>query len=230
MGIPANLEGQRFGMLVVVHLSKAIRHDKCRHWVCICDCGTVINTPSSSSLLNGHTRSCGRCLISKTMTKHGHSRGGRRGVTIEYISWRNMLQRCTNPKNKSYKDYGGRGIEVSAEFLNFESFFNEVGLKPDPSYTLERINNSLGYVPGNIKWATRKEQSRNRSYHRFITYQGITMIQADWARELGISSSRLKFHIDKGRDIGWIKKYVEGQHPNKHFSASDDGEHVEKKS
>lgn len=78
-----------------------------------------------------------------------------------YVRWHNMIQRCTNSENKSYPDYGGRGITVCAEWLDFEAYYAAIGDAP-PGMTLDRIDNDRGYEPGNVRWATRSTQSRNR--------------------------------------------------------------------
>jgi len=82
--------------------------------------------------------------------------------TPEYWSWSGMIQRCTNPRNPAFHNYGGRGIKVCKRWLKFENFFADLGLKPSPKHTLDRINNSRGYSPDNCQWATWKEQNNNR--------------------------------------------------------------------
>lgn len=85
----------------------------------------------------------------------------------EYHSWAHMIQRCTNPKNKAWKNYGGRGITVCDAWRKaFAAFFAYVGCKPSPEHSIERIDNDRGYEPGNVKWATRSEQSLNRRAYK----------------------------------------------------------------
>jgi hypothetical protein len=91
--------------------------------------------------------------------RHGHSRRGK--TTPEYTAWQAMKARC-NPNSKVYEYYGGRGIKVAAPFLVFEVFFAEVGFRPGPEYSLDRIDNDGDYAPGNLRWALKTEQNRNR--------------------------------------------------------------------
>lgn len=92
----------------------------------------------------------------KTRVRHGKSK------TPEYRIWRGMLARCYNPKATGYQHYGGRGIKVAPEFLDFETFLSEVGPRPGDDYTLDRIDNNGDYAPGNVRWVTRKVQNANR--------------------------------------------------------------------
>lgn len=81
-----------------------------------------------------------------------------------YYCYRNILQRCNNPNHPRYHDYGGRGIKCS--FATFREFYHELGLRPSPDHSVDRIDNDLGYVPGNLRWATPLEQAQNRRPHR----------------------------------------------------------------
>jgi hypothetical protein len=121
------------------------------------------------NLKRGQTKSCGCItgeLISKKLLKHGQARHGNGKLpSVYYRMWASAKNRCTNKKNPAYKWYGGRGITISPYFFNFTSFYDYViknlGEKPE-GLTLDRINNNRGYEPGNIRWATRNQQTRNR--------------------------------------------------------------------
>ena len=90
---------------------------------------------------------------------HGHA--PRRGLTPTYRTWQQLVQRCTNPKNRNYADYGGRGVVVCERWMVFANFVADVGEKPN-GLTLDRIDNARGYEPGNVRWVSMHEQNQNR--------------------------------------------------------------------
>lgn len=130
---------------------------------------------------------------------HGFSRSQETGYL--YRIFGRLFQRCRNPNHKAYKDYGGRGIDLAPEWdhpSKFKSFFEHVGHRPSPNHTLERINNNLGYIPGNVRWATRREQQRNRRNNIMITFDGVTLCRKDMAARAGMSDSTLKKRLKNG--------------------------------
>jgi hypothetical protein len=117
------------------------------------------------------------------------NRHGMFGTRV-YNIWGRMIQRCRNPKDRSYHRYGGRGIEVCPRWLDFKAFYEDMG-DPPPRHSLERINNAKGYTPENCRWATSQEQCRNTRRNLHITLNGVTKTAVEWAEELGINSKTL---------------------------------------
>lgn len=117
----------------------------------------------------------------------------------EWKIWWGMRQRCENPNATQYKDYGGRGIGVWAGWQHdFASFFACVGPRPSNHHTLDRIDNNRGYEPGNVRWATWREQHANTRASRFYTAYGVTMTIMQWSRALGAPYMKLWHRIDRG--------------------------------
>lgn len=122
--------------------------------------------------------------------RHGYKKAGR--YSTEYAIWSNIRARCNNPKNVSYERYGARGIKVCASWAaDFLNFLADMGRRPSPSHSIDRIDNDGDYTPENCRWVTAKEQCRNRRSSRFIVYQGTRRTLAGWAEETGVSISTL---------------------------------------
>jgi hypothetical protein len=121
------------------------------------------------------------------------------GKTVEYTAWLGMKQRCYDPNVRCFARYGGRGINVCDRWLHsFSAFLADMGRRPSPSHSLDRIDNDGDYEPGNCRWATHAEQVFNRSTNRRYTFAGKTMPAHEWAKELDISLSTLRSRIHRG--------------------------------
>lgn len=200
MGKKKDLTGQRFGRLVVLYETSERKHTKVV-WHCRCDCGNEVDI-RSGSLTSGHTMSCGcykRERAAEVHTTHGMNRQGKPHSV--YQTWQCMLQRCENPNNSAYKDYGGCGIKVCDEWHDAEKFIGwalangwQKGLQ------LDRIDNNGNYEPSNCRWATREEQARNRRTNHLVTFNAKTRTMAEWAEEVGV-----KRHIlyDRINNLHW---------------------------
>lgn len=125
------------------------------HWLFRCDCGRTVSA-RVGAVRSGNTVSCG-CQKIESATRHGMSR------TPEYRAWRAMIDRCVNPANKNFHNYGGRGIAVCKRWRRFDKFIADVGLRPSARHSIDRFpNNDGGYKPSNWRWATASEQNKNR--------------------------------------------------------------------
>jgi hypothetical protein len=138
-------------------------------------------------------------MPSKTFTTltHGQARRGNR--TREYETWLRMRARCTNPKSKDYKNYGGRGIVVCERWKNFEKFYEDMGPRPD-RHSLDRKENNGNYEPLNCRWATKQEQIENRRCNRNFTINGVTGTMTALARYFGLKQQIVQARIDR---LGW---------------------------
>ena len=197
----SNLIGQKFGRLTVIERSSTNGHGGQTVWICKCDCGKIA-TVLSDHLKTGHTRSCG-CLqkerASETMTKW-------KSKDEQEIAdrFRDMKKRCTNPKNKEYHRYGGRGIEICKEWIEDRSKFIQWSLSEGgyaPGLTIERKNNDGPYAPWNCCWIPKLKQAGNKSTNVKFEIDGEVKTIAEWARVSGLSYEPLRklFHSDPAK-------------------------------
>jgi hypothetical protein len=164
--------------------------------VCLCVCGRA-TTHRVSQMKSGLIRSCG-CLqreIAKICnTTHGLS------TAPEYKAWADLLQRCDNPNEPAYEDYGLRGISYCGRWKKFENFFADMGQRPGPSYSIERDDVNGNYEPSNCRWATKKEQANNTRANRMITIGDKIDTLANWCRHFEVNYSTVKARLYKH---GW---------------------------
>lgn len=182
-----DITGRRFGRLVVTAFCDTVRgHGYARaRWHCLCDCGAT-TISYSTHLLAGQAMSCGCIQATHRMSN-----------SPEYKIWTGILKRCRNCSSIAFPLYGARGIEV--RYANFDEFFADVGRRPGPDYSVDRINNDGHYEPGNCRWATRVEQTNNTRRNRVIEIGGITKTVAQWCRETGVPSAVARRRIQ----LGW---------------------------
>lgn len=194
-----NLLGQTFGHLVAIQYIGPNAIPRSVAWLCLCSCGST-KTVISSNLLSGTTVSCGcqtKALISQSRTIHGCSnKGGKVKSPPEYAAYRSAKSRCNNPKNDSYRSYGERGIEF--RFPSYPAFFTEVGPRPSPSHSLDRIDVNGHYEVGNVRWVTPKQQGRNRRIHRMITANGLSITMAEWSEISNIHRDTINSRLEAG--------------------------------
>ncbi len=170
-------------------------------WVCQCSCGKTKEI-RGHNLLSGRSTSCG-CLrtsqLTARLTKHGQSH------TPEYGAWAAMVGRCHNENHSNYKNYGAKGIHVAQEFRDYAVFrayvLNNLGQRK-PGDTLDRIDSKMGYAPGNIRWASPKQQARNLRNNRIVEYKGREMCLAE-----AVELSGLPYYTVHGRlRRGWTEQ------------------------
>ena len=198
MGSFIDLTDQEFGRLTV--MKRAENNKRCQAmWLCECICG-VEKIVWGADLRRGRTKSCG-CqnieLFSARATTHGLAQHPL------YHTWKSMKARCCDPSSLAYKNYGGRGVTICAEWLdNPEAFIDwamtnghEKGLE------IDRINNDGNYTPENCHFVTRSENQRNTRRNHSLTFAGITQCLTAWAEELGINKNTLRGRINAGWSV-----------------------------
>lgn len=187
------LEGKRFGNLTVI--KRVGRKNNSGIWLCRCDCGKEV-TCYQSNILRGTSTSCG-CLKSyyarQSRNCHGES------TTVLYTKWTSIKTRCLNPNSQNYGSYGGRGIKICEEWLDFWTFREwayENGYQDGLS--IERIDVNGNYCPENCCWIEISEQANNRRTNTFIEYGGKKQTASQWARELGIGKDTITYRVRAG--------------------------------
>lgn len=204
MGKTEDITGQKFGRLTAVridHQEKDYRY--C--WLFKCDCGGEI-VARKSDVVGGRVKFCNKCKYEK-QTKHA-----KKGTRL-YAVWNSMKQRCLNKNHKSYKQYGGRGIKVCKDWLEFMPFYDWAmanGYDETADFmqcTIDRIDVNGNYEPNNCRWVNQKKQGENtRTVHK-IEYNGETHCLSEWARILKIERKALEYKLKKGLSLKEIIKF-----------------------
>lgn len=181
--------GQRFKHCVVV---AEYGRDKKGNilWSCLCDCGKEF-TARGYELTSGRVISC-KCAPKAVV--HGKASSGKKRSKI-YSVWSALVNRCTNPKDRNFAHYGGRGIDIEPSWKKFEAFYTDVGDPPFAGATLDRRDNNGNYTKDNCRWVTQKEQARNTRSNRSITFLGRTQLLVDWCQELECGKSSIYYRV-----------------------------------
>lgn len=198
-----DITGKTFGKLTVLSRTVNSKHGASR-WVCLCECGqkTIV---ISGDLKNGRTKSCGCLTITSNQARSTHKKCD----TVEYQAWCDMKSRCLNNNHKSYKHYGGRGITIDKTWLSFATFLKDMGKKPSPNYSLDRIDNNKGYNKDNCRWVTIDIQNRNKTTTRLLTYNGKTLPLIDWVDEPEVQKLKLAYNTLHNRlKKGWLDEEI----------------------
>lgn len=191
-----------YGFLTVLEPNSERSEKGVRLNLCKCKCGNI-KLVSSSHLKNGDTVSCGcygKAQRLKAHIKHGLCKREDRRT---YNTWTHMIDRCYNKENINYHNYGGRGIKVCDRWLKIENFIEDMGYRPKGT-SIDKINNNGNYEPGNCRWATNAEQSRNKRTTVFIEFEGKKMCIKDWAKYLDIDERTIQYRLKKSWPIEMV--------------------------
>lgn len=191
-----DMAGKTYGSLTVIEFAG---QDAGRNalWRCKCECGQI--TVARGCRLRRGQKTCG-CGPVGAPPVHGQSSPGK--LTSEYQCWAAMKRRCLNPRSRNYRRYGGRGISICSEWIeSFERFYADMGPKPSPSHSLDRIDNDGNYGPSNCRWATPVEQSNNRGCNKPLQFNGESHTAPEWSAILGISTSTITSRLSYGWSI-----------------------------
>ena len=178
---------QRFGLLTVKRFVGVTPVYRKHVWEAACDCGCVV-VVKSQELLRGDTRSCGCLHRAATISRNKASKKYHERHA-DLVSLASAIDRCHNPRSKDFHRYGALGIHVFEGWRKDRQTFLDYVPPRTEGTTLDRIDPTKGYEPGNVRWATSKEQADNRRTTKMVTENGLTMSLSDWGRHLGVSQS-----------------------------------------
>lgn len=195
VNLPVLEAGQKYGRLTAIAFLK-LNNEKRPVWKWLCACGKE-HIAAAKEVRSGNTKSCG-CWRKASIGARARTHGKRK--TLEYEIWAAMLQRCNNPNAKDFAYYGARGIAVCDRWLSFANFYTDTFPRP-PGTTLERIDNNKGYAPENFRWATRKEQARNRRNSRTIEFAGKQMLLIEAIEKFDMPYTTVISRLDRGWSI-----------------------------
>lgn len=217
-----DITGQRYGRLVALSVApRPFGSSKSCHWLFRCDCGSeVVRSSNVVRRANKGTKSCG-CLNAEMQSVRGANRRARLPADIKLrrklrTKWRSIKFRCENPLADDYVLYGKRGIKVCDQWQDFEAFYAwacQTGFVPGD--TIDRIDVNGNYSPDNCRWATPKQQARNKRTNRYITFEGVTLSMAEWADKLGVRYALFNSRASKG----WPDDKIIGQPIRKGYEA-----------
>lgn len=196
-----DMVGKKFGRLTVLSRAQNTK-DGFPQWCCICECGNEVIV-RGKYLRNGHTKSCG-CLLAETTRDHARENATHGlSYTRIYAIWNGMVNRCHSQESRAYKWYGARGIEVCDEWRNdvwaFYNWAHSAGYQDD--LTIDRIDVNGPYSPENCRWVTMRTQANNTRSNKSATYKGKTQTISQWANEIGINESTLRWRLSHGWTI-----------------------------
>lgn len=192
MKAPRSKTGDRFGRLTLIG---RIKVNGRYSWKWICDCGEQ-GVSCQTNLRGGLTKSCG-CLRRESMGNQFRTHGLTK--TPEHIVWMSVKARCFNKNTKTYARYGGRGIGMCRRWENsFSNFLKDMGQKPSPKHSIDRIDTNGPYSPKNCRWATPKEQARNTRKNVFVEILGERLCVAEWCERFSISPQRVHYMFKRG--------------------------------
>lgn len=199
-----DLSGLRFGKLVALEALES--RQGCWFWEFQCDCGKK-TVKRGTQVASGKIHSCG-CYRSQRLpgepdfapVKHGHTRRG--AFPPEYQAWTAMNRRCRDPKAAFLKDYGARGIRVCDRWArDYEAFLADVGPRPSPLHSIERIDVNGNYEPGNVRWATPTEQARNKRNNRVLELRGERRTLIEWSERAGMRRETVARRLARGWSV-----------------------------